>query len=125
MKKQTAHVKTEIQHVESWAGPLPSPEALVKYNEAAPGAADRIISMAEKEMEHRHKLEDKAIKASTRLAMVSVIFGFCSVVVLSSLVGYAIHRGNTGLAFGAIIGAIAAVAGLFTYGKVKQAKNSE
>lgn len=32
---------------ESWAGPLPSPEDLKKYEDTLPGAADRILSMAE------------------------------------------------------------------------------
>jgi uncharacterized membrane protein len=30
-----------------FSGPLPPPEALAKYNDILPGAADRIITMAE------------------------------------------------------------------------------
>jgi len=126
MKNQhQQQVKTEIEHVQTWSGPLPAPESLIKYNEAAPGAADKIIAMAESEMQHRHELEKKALADNSRLAFVSTILGFLSIIVLSVLVGFAIYQGNSGLAFGAIIGAIAAVAGLFTYSKVKSNRDTQ
>jgi len=43
---------------ERYSGPLPPPKVLEYYNQIAPGAADRIISMAEKEQDHRHKIDD-------------------------------------------------------------------
>ena len=36
----------------SFSGPLPPPELLKQYDEVVPGAADRIISMAEAEQAH-------------------------------------------------------------------------
>lgn len=44
-----------------FSGPLPTPEHLKGYEECCPGAADRIISMAEKEQEHRLKRDDKVL----------------------------------------------------------------
>lgn len=41
----------------SHSGPLPAPEDLAHYEEICPGAADRIISMAEQNMDHRQGLE--------------------------------------------------------------------
>ena len=35
----------------SWAGPLPPPEDFRKYEEALPGAADRILSLAESQQQ--------------------------------------------------------------------------
>ncbi|MGC6485047.1 MAG: DUF2335 domain-containing protein [Candidatus Puniceispirillales bacterium] len=37
-----------------FSGPLPPPQILEQYEECLPGAADRIMSRAEKEQSHRH-----------------------------------------------------------------------
>ena len=42
----------------SHVGPLPDPESLEYYNEIIPKGADRIMAMAEKQSEHRRKLEE-------------------------------------------------------------------
>lgn len=44
-----------------FSGPLPTPEHLKGYEECCPGAADRIITMAEKEQEHRLSHDDKVL----------------------------------------------------------------
>ena len=113
---------TQITAVSAYSGPLPPPESLIKYNEAAPGAAERIISMAEQEMKHRHQCEDTLIKDKNKIAFISVILSFVSVIVLSILVGYALYLGADGVAVGTAIGAIASVAGIFIYAKVQQLK---
>lgn len=41
----------------SFSGPLPPGDAFAKYEEVCPGAADRILSMAERQAEHRQTLE--------------------------------------------------------------------
>lgn len=50
-----------VMQSESFEGPIPSPAVLKEYEVILPGAADRIISMAEKQSEHRMSLEKKAI----------------------------------------------------------------
>ncbi|MHC0551391.1 DUF2335 domain-containing protein [Salinicoccus sp. CNSTN-B1] len=40
----------------SKSGPLPDPEDFARYEEIMTGAADRIMSMAEKEQSHRHEI---------------------------------------------------------------------
>src|SRR6266542_3762073 len=45
----------------SFAGPLPPPSTLQRYEELVPGAADRILAMAERNQAHRHALETAAI----------------------------------------------------------------
>lgn len=44
-----------------FSGPLPTPDYLKGYEECCPGAADRIITMAEKEQEHRLAHDDKVL----------------------------------------------------------------
>ncbi|MCK4624547.1 MAG: DUF2335 domain-containing protein [Phycisphaerae bacterium] len=45
------------------SGPLPPPQILEKYNQICPGAAERILSMAEKQARHRQEVESKALEA--------------------------------------------------------------
>lgn len=50
--------------VASFSGPIPHPEVLSGYESLVPGAADRIISMAEREQEYRHRIVEKAVDAN-------------------------------------------------------------
>ncbi len=52
-------------------GPIPSPEILEKYEAIIPGAAERILSMAEREAKHRHQNESKALEANIKIANVN------------------------------------------------------
>lgn len=125
MKQTSNKVQAQITTVQQYSGPLPHPNDLIRYNEAVPNAAERIIAMAEKEMEHRHKEESKLLESRVRLTYLSVTLSFISVLVLSALVGYALHIGASGTAIGLAIGAIGSVAGIFIYAKANQTKKSE
>jgi hypothetical protein len=57
----------------SYEGILPPAQELVRYNHAHPDAADRIITMAEKQETHRQKLET-----------IGLIFGFVVVMVIGT-----------------------------------------
>ncbi len=48
---------------EQLQGPIPPPSYLSGYEQLLPGAADRILKMAEKETEHRQAMEKKALDA--------------------------------------------------------------
>ena len=52
------------------------PEAFQRYEEILPGAAERILKMAEKQAEHRQRLEEKIVNAEIRDARLGLIFGF-------------------------------------------------
>jgi len=47
----------------AFSGPLPPPSLLSGYESSCPGAADRIIKMAEQEAEHRRVTETAIVKA--------------------------------------------------------------
>lgn len=49
---------------ESFSGPVPPPAVLAKYDLIVPGAAERILSMAESEAAHQHELEIRALEVS-------------------------------------------------------------
>lgn len=58
--------KVVIQAIrqESFSGPIPHPELLQKYDEVKPGFAERIVSMAERQLDHRINCEDKMVDGS-------------------------------------------------------------
>lgn len=44
-----------------FSGPLPPPEFLFAYKEILPGSPERILSMAEREQQHRHETEKTVV----------------------------------------------------------------
>src|SRR3989338_3375865 len=54
-----------VQHQE-FSGPLPPPEVLRQFDQVVPGAAERIIKMAEQQFAHRTELEKKVIDSDIR-----------------------------------------------------------
>ena len=60
---------------EFYAGPIPDPETLARYEEILPGAAERILKMAEYQSAHRRKIEDEVIKSSIENSKRGQIFG--------------------------------------------------
>ena len=109
-------VQTAVQiQQQLYAGPLPQPEALAKYDQIVPGAAERIIKMAEKEMEQRHNADNLMTRNAIRTTFLGIIFAFLSVLILSGLVFYALYKGFDTVAATIAVGAIAAVASVFVF----------
>jgi uncharacterized membrane protein len=75
--------------VAEFSGPLPPPSYLREYDLIFPGAAGRIISMAEAEQKHRHRWERSALNNTT----VGLWFGF---LIALSLVGGGVYSVYTG-----------------------------
>src|SRR5437899_3174380 len=103
-------------------GPLPPPEILAKYNEALPGAAERIIAMAEKNQDHRQKLEAIVIPSRARNERRGQIIG---AIVALSAIGcgtylIAINKDVQGLAV--ILSDVVALVGTFLYVDIRKRK---
>ena len=60
----------------SYSGPLPPADELAQYESVLPGAAERILSLAEKEAEHRHRADDKIIEKTLHFNKVGQILSF-------------------------------------------------
>lgn len=103
-----------------YSGPLPHPDILVKYNDAHPGAADRIIAMAEKQAAHRQELEKKALETNCHNSKIGPIYGF--VICMSAIGGgvYLIQLGKGAAGLASIITALASLSIVFVYGRTKQ-----
>lgn len=125
--KNTRNKPSNMQEIQiseqtHYSGPLPLPEDLAKYDQVVPGAAERIIKMAENEMEHRHVQENRMSKSVIITTIISIIFAFLSVIILSGITFYALYKGYDTVAASIAVGAIAAVAGVFIFFKSKQNK---
>ncbi len=106
-----------IVEARSFSGPHPPPEMLREYEAVLPGSADRIFTMAEKQQDHRIRLESIAVPSRERradrgqwAALTVSLTGF-------AVAGYALHEGYPWAAV-AIGGAdLAVLAGLFLAAK--------
>jgi uncharacterized membrane protein len=103
-----------------YSGPLPHPDILIKYNEAHPGAADRIISMAEKQAAHRRELEKTVVDTNCHNSKRGPIYGF--IICMAAICGgvYLIQLGKGAAGLASIITALASLAIVFVYGRKKQ-----
>ena len=105
---------TEIS--QSFSGPLPHPDVLRKFNEIVPGAAERIIKMAEDQSTHRKELEKKVIDSDIARSKWGQILGFIIAITglgistIIAIYGSAIAGGVIG------VGTLASLVGVFMYG---------
>lgn len=53
----------------SWSAPLPAPDDMVRYEQIIPGAAERILRMAEREQEHQISTEASIVRDNGRLGL--------------------------------------------------------
>lgn len=100
----------------SFSGPLPPPEILRKFDEVVPGAAERIIKMAEMQFAHRTELEKKVITSDIAQSKRGQILGFGIAIVGLVVAGWISIYGNE-WAGGIIgVGTLASLVGVFMYG---------
>lgn len=112
-------------HSQQFLGPLPPPEALRQYEETLPGAADRIIAMAEQQAAHRQRIETLAVQTQARRSIHGLWIGgglsFATILVAAAL-AFTGHQ-TAGIAFAGMN--IAGLAGVFVYGSVSMRKERE
>lgn len=89
----------------TYSGPLPPPSAMAEYERVLPGAAERILVMAEKAAAHHQAIDVQAQKLIGQDVLRGQLLGF-SIAAAGLLVsGYAIYKGYPAVA-GAIVAAI-------------------
>lgn len=64
-----------VEESSSFRGPLPPPEMLKGYERILPGASERILSMAEKQQEHRMHIEKTIVDRQTKQSGNGQIWG--------------------------------------------------
>ena len=86
---------TAVMKSESFSGPIPHPEHFARYEQVMPGAAERIMVMAENHQEHRIKTERRVIGANILYRNMGLILGAVLFLVLIGCALYtAIHTSS-------------------------------
>jgi uncharacterized membrane protein len=100
-KQEVTRVVHEV--FASFHGPLPHPSILQGYDEISPGAAERIIAMAEKEQAHRHLWEQRALSGERWYSMVGMLAGWTVAIALAvgAVVAAAYDQPAVGIALAA------------------------
>lgn len=62
--RESTHVEMHTSH----QGPLPAPEDFARYEDVLPGAAERILALVESDVEHQHRMDDRNLGMTGRLA---------------------------------------------------------
>lgn len=114
-----------VRAMEIYSGPIPPARELAKYESILPGAADRMLSMAERQSSHRQKLEEKMLDANVKAEQVGQVFGF-SVFGLTIIAGFVlIILDKDGAGLTSLIIAIGSIIGLFVYNRSDMRKELE
>lgn len=107
----------QIQTGAFFSGPLPPPEVLKGYDDACPGAAERILAMAEKQADHRRSMESRNQTQGGRREWLGMVLGF--VVAMNAIGGgvYLIRHGSQVEGLTSIIVALGGLVGVFIYAR--------
>lgn len=102
-----------------YQGPIPPPEALEYFERIVPGAATRLIGMAERQAAHRQDLESALIRGNVSSEKLGQIFG--TVVFLAGLgfAGWAAYLGMPWLSLSSFLVDLASFSGLLVWGRRK------
>lgn len=92
-KAQVLSRIVQIVQKETFSGPIAHPKHLREYESILPGAADRIISMAESNLEHLQDMDRKSLESFREDTKSGRWFGFVALMVL---IGAAIATGLHG-----------------------------
>ncbi len=110
---------------ETYIGPLPHPEHLQRFEDILPGAADRIINMAEAQSAHRREMEAHTLKS--RLKFESRGQWLAAGITLAIVIGgfWVISEGRSLEGVAPMISAMVVLAGVFIFGKRRRQQGSE
>jgi uncharacterized membrane protein len=79
---------------ERFSGPIAHPRHLREYEQILPGAAERIVRMAEKAQEHNSKMDELIVKQQIEDQKRGMNYGFVALLVLIGCAAYFGYAGN-------------------------------
>jgi uncharacterized membrane protein len=114
-----------VSVTEHFSGPLPPPSALQAYEKAHPGAAERILKMAEEQATHRQTLERKVVESNIFNEKAGMVLGFVLLISLMSIGAVLVYSGKKVEGLAALLSSPAIPAIAYFYTKLQDRKNSE
>lgn len=107
------------------SGPLPPPAALARYNEIIPNGAERIMVMAESQVEHRHEMESIYVRNQTMTERRGQMMAFALAALAIVLGAGLVFTDHSGEGFATIVTAIAALIGVNVFSRIQEAREAE
>lgn len=122
-KVRESITKTLVSESVSYEGPIPPPSLLKEFDNVIPNGADRIMTMAEKQLEHRIDLESKMVSANNRDSILGVIFG--GVLGIISVLGgiYLISKDKNVQGFILLLSTVGTLVGVYIGSSIKDEKD--
>ena len=107
--RELAPILIGSETISTFSGPLPPPNTLAEYDRRIPGAAERILRMAESEQARRHQAEAELLRISRNGSAMAFI------VVMTVVIGAfgLLFSGKTVLGLAPLILVLAPLAGTF------------
>lgn len=128
-RKRTAKAEisdNQIVSVEQlFQGPIPPPAVLDGYEKTCPGAADRIITMAENQSAHRQELEREIVSAQVNNEKVGMHYAFFLSFALMVLGFILLLKGKSTAGYFAIFGPAIFQAGSYIIVKSQETRNKD
>jgi uncharacterized membrane protein len=121
--RQLAHQRQQItaqRRLEIFQGPLPSPDVLIRYNDAVPNGAERILVMAEGQATHRQGLERAVVNGNIRAQARAQRYGLVIILAVVAVGAWLMSQGKDGYGFGTILAGLASLVGVFMWGRYRQ-----
>lgn len=103
-----------------YSGPLPPPAMLRGYDDVLPGAADRIVSLVERQQEHRHAMETQHLVGSQRAETRGMIAAVAIAVFVSGGGMVLAWNGRELAGLVSVIAPLTALVSVFVIGRLKQ-----
>lgn len=118
-------IATNIQLTQKRTGPLPTPEDFSAYEKILNGAANRILTMTEKQSTHRQEMERTMIKSATGDSRLGIWLGFTLglITILSGTTCILLNHEISGTILAG--GGLASLVGTFIYGTRIPQKDDE
>ena len=110
-----------LSAVQYFAGPLPPPQVIQGYDQALPGLADRVVTMAEEEARHRREIERERLKRDSKLELRGQVFGFSIAIISFVVAGILIAMDRPLYGMATVVAAAAGLSGLFVWSRNKLA----
>lgn len=124
-KKQQIIRSIVVSMQKTHIGPLPDPETLRDYCDLIPNGGERIMQMAEKQAEHRMKLEDKVIRGQMTQSNLGQIFAFLIGLAALGSATYCIVSGYQWAGSILGVGGLTGLVTAFLKGRAQQDKSLE
>lgn len=103
----------------SYSGPVPPPQVAGGWENLVPGSANRMLTMAENQSNHRISIENKVVESNIANEKRGQVFAFILALVVIGGAIVLLYTGHDITGFGALLLALVSLVTVFVVGKKK------